>query len=117
MRNLMREYSEPAVSFKSSAKKSDSTLRYIPINLHLQVMNMTGFALSGNGVIESNYTCDFITVGAFAAHSLKFKNGGLWHHVKKIEKRFRKCTQDSSAQIQLPDDVFHSIPFYYYACA
>ncbi|KAK6627289.1 hypothetical protein RUM44_009766 [Polyplax serrata] len=57
--------------FKPSARKHDRTLEFAPVNLHLQRMWAQNDSLKKCGFY------DFITVGAFTAHSHKSKNGGL----------------------------------------
>ena len=57
--------------FKASSRKKDKSLEFAPINLHLQRMWVYNDALNKSG------SYDVITVGAFAAHCHKSKNGGL----------------------------------------
>lgn len=57
--------------FKASSRKGDRSLEFAPINLHLQRMWVHNDTLNKTGFY------DWITVGAFTAHSHKSKNGGL----------------------------------------
>lgn len=61
--------------FKQSSRKNDRTLEFAPLNLHLQRMWVHNDTLNKCGFY------DFISVGAFTAHSHKSKNGGLIRHV------------------------------------
>jgi hypothetical protein len=129
-------YETTALTFKSSSKKSDHSLRYIPINLHLHIFKMTGEAISSKlkhdqqvAPVSSSssspssppvslssgtpriakYTCDFMTVGAFAAHSMKYKSGGLWHMMKMFDEKLSKQTRGLipvlKDDFRLPDEV------------
>lgn len=57
--------------FKQSSRKNDRTLEFAPLNLHLQRIWVHNDTLNKCGFY------DFISVGAFTAHSHKSKNGGL----------------------------------------
>lgn len=57
--------------FKPSARKNDRSLEFAPVNLHLHRMWVHNDTLNKAGFY------DWITVGAFTAHSHKSKNGGL----------------------------------------
>lgn len=115
------EYETTTLSFKSSSKKSDHSLRYIPVNLHIHIFKMTGETSPLNKVPDieldqpsiTNYTCDFITVGAFAAHSMKFKSGGLWHMMKMFDEKLSKQTKGLIPMLKddfrLPDEVIFDL--------
>lgn len=70
------------LSFRPSRCKEDAALSCLPLNLHLQ--RLTAVETAGDQSVDATaldaaesdsfYT---ITVGAFAAHSMGFKNGGL----------------------------------------
>lgn len=119
LKESMRTYDNSTSTFKSSAKKSDFGLRYIPINLHMHVMTMAGTELKinketgdvGLADFESSYICDFMTVGAFAAHTKKFKSGGLWHIMKNFDARLEKVTEGSVPapdDFRMPDEVLYT---------
>lgn len=57
--------------FKASSRRLDRSLEFAPINLHLQRMWVHNDTLNKSGFY------DWLTVGAFTAHSHKSKNGGL----------------------------------------
>uniref|UniRef100_T1IR47 PH domain-containing protein n=1 Tax=Strigamia maritima TaxID=126957 RepID=T1IR47_STRMM len=58
-------------NFKPSAQKCNKSFEFVPVNLHLQRLWIQNDSTKKSGFY------DVITVGAFAAHTLKFKNGGL----------------------------------------
>ncbi|KAK4877541.1 hypothetical protein RN001_010047 [Aquatica leii] len=66
--------------FKASSRRTDRSLEFAPINLHLQRMWVHNDTLNKSGFY------DFITVGAFTAHSHKSKNGGLIKLVQAIKE-------------------------------
>jgi hypothetical protein len=116
LKEAMHDYDKTTSTFKASAKKSDFGLRYIPINLHMHVMTMAGTEksvdkLTGAASLadyESSYICDFMTVGAFAAHTKKFKAGGLWHMMTTFDSRLEKLTKGQVAapgDFRVPDEV------------
>ncbi|XP_038055583.1 inositol polyphosphate-4-phosphatase type I A-like isoform X3 [Patiria miniata] len=78
--------------FKKSTAKSDKLLEFVPINLHLQRLRV-----EEQGCKESLY--DMITVGAPAAHSLKFRHGGLKRMLQHYtEEQSRTSTKNLSLQ-------------------
>ena len=117
IKEAMRDYDSATSTFKPSSKKSDFGLRYIPINLHVHIMTMSGKEKSidkSTGAVrladfESSYTCDFVTVGAFAAHTKKFKSGGLWHIMNAFDGRLEKMTKGAvsapTSGFRSPDEV------------
>lgn len=66
--------------FKPSSRKSDRSLEFAPVNLHLQRMWVHNDTLNKTGFY------DWITVGAFTAHSHKSKNGGLIKLVQQLKE-------------------------------
>lgn len=59
------------IYFKQSASKSDDSLEFAPVNLHLQRMWAYNDTLKRDGFL------DIVTVGAFTRHAGKTKTGGL----------------------------------------
>ncbi|XP_036619180.1 inositol polyphosphate 4-phosphatase type II isoform X2 [Trichosurus vulpecula] len=74
-------------SFRSSCSKGEKTLEFIPLNLHLQRMQVHSPELK-----DTLY--DVITVGAPAAHFQGFKNGGL----RKLLSRFEMERRNTGYQ-------------------
>nr|XP_043878533.1 type II inositol 3,4-bisphosphate 4-phosphatase-like isoform X2 [Solea senegalensis] len=75
--------------FKSSSRKSDAHLQFVPTNLHAQRMEVTD--PDGTGAWY-----DVITFGAPADHHQAFKHGGL----KRLMSKHRKYSSASYLQDQ-----------------
>ncbi|KAM5255903.1 inositol polyphosphate 4-phosphatase type II isoform 7-T7 [Ctenodactylus gundi] len=94
---------ETGSSFKSSSSKGEKTLEFVPINLHLQRMQVRSPHLKGGKCLQSaqllslsipDALYDVITVGAPAAHFQGFKNGGL----RKLLQRFETERRNTGYQ-------------------
>ncbi|XP_059118637.1 inositol polyphosphate 4-phosphatase type II isoform X8 [Peromyscus eremicus] len=87
---------ETGSSFKSSSSKGEKSLEFVPINLHLQRMQVHSPHLKdlGSGVPRIDALYDVITVGAPAAHFQGFKNGGL----RKLLHRFETERRNTGYQ-------------------
>ncbi|XP_051765712.1 type II inositol 3,4-bisphosphate 4-phosphatase isoform X3 [Ctenopharyngodon idella] len=83
-------------SFKPSCSKGQRYLEFIPINLHTQRMRVTCPRKT-----DSFY--DVVTVGAPAAHSQGFKNGGLQKLLSKYESE-KKSYSTAYQCIYYPPD-------------
>ncbi|KFB39647.1 AGAP000124-PA-like protein [Anopheles sinensis] len=66
-------------TFKPSCRKSDETIEFAPVNLHLQRMWAHNDTLKRAGIL------DVVTVGAFTRHSGKAKTGGLIKLLQQIK--------------------------------
>ncbi|XP_063665982.1 inositol polyphosphate 4-phosphatase type II isoform X8 [Pan troglodytes] len=87
---------ETGSSFKSSSSKGEKTLEFVPINLHLQRMQVHSPHLKdiSSGILQIDALYDVITVGAPAAHFQGFKNGGL----RKLLHRFETERRNTGYQ-------------------
>eukprot|EP00753_Platysulcus_tardus_P010243 PLAT2536.1.p1 GENE.PLAT2536.1~~PLAT2536.1.p1 ORF type:complete len:1403 (-),score=655.87 PLAT2536.1:229-4416(-) len=104
---LAREYRQQAQLlrslpgfFKSSTLKKDHDLAYVATNLHIQVMHVTE-AQPGHIYRHSHY--DFVTVGAFAAHALRFKQLGLRQmldEVNKLGRLLKRCSDEERPRLK-----------------
>ncbi|XP_054012614.1 inositol polyphosphate-4-phosphatase type I A isoform X1 [Hylaeus anthracinus] len=91
--------------FKKSSRKNDRTLEFAPLNLHLQRMWVHNDTLNKCGFY------DFITVGAFTAHSHKSKNGGLIRLVQALKESPTRGTQlyQGTSKITMAHDAIQAI--------
>lgn len=90
--------------FKSSSRKSDRSLEFAPVNLHLQRMWVHNDTLNKSGFY------DWITVGAFTAHSHRSKNGGLIKLVQQLKESPIKSSQyQVTTKISMADDAIQAI--------
>lgn len=79
-------------TFRASVDKKSKTMEMTAINCHIQRLEV----LDKNDNVEAMY--DVITHGAMAAHSLKYKNGGLRRILKEqTETRWISYQQDCFA--------------------
>ncbi|XP_053316957.1 inositol polyphosphate 4-phosphatase type II isoform X2 [Spea bombifrons] len=93
-------------SFKSSCSKGEKSLEFVPINLHLQRMRVHSPKLK-----DALY--DVITIGAPAAHSQGFKNGGLRRLLSRFETEKRntgyQCIYYSPEKTAKAKEILSSI--------
>jgi hypothetical protein len=99
-------------SFKSSGSKSDRSVQFAPINLHLQIFTVNSNSDVSKDFVNHSNIYDFVTVGAFAAHCHRFKGGGMWHIMNKLEKVLKIMTNDQlpphQGHFMLPDEVINT---------
>ncbi|XP_012226391.1 inositol polyphosphate-4-phosphatase type I A isoform X4 [Linepithema humile] len=91
--------------FKQSSRKNDRTLEFAPLNLHLQRMWVHNDTLNKCGFY------DFISVGAFTAHSHKSKNGGLIRLVQALKESPMRSNQlyQGTSKITMAHDAIQAI--------
>ncbi|CAG9821777.1 unnamed protein product [Phaedon cochleariae] len=91
--------------FKASGRKGDRSLEFAPINLHLQRMWVHNDTLNKSGFY------DWVTVGAFTAHSHKSKNGGLIKLVQQLkESPIKNSTNyQITTKISMANDAIQAI--------
>ncbi|CCI46295.1 unnamed protein product [Albugo candida] len=84
-RKLLADRDANSQFFKSSVEKKQLDLRFVPVNLHVQ-----DFVIGPTPLFPAAAYA-FTTVGAFAAHCLKFSKGGIMSlqlRLSKMETRF-----------------------------
>nr|CCA23449.1 inositol3 putative [Albugo laibachii Nc14] len=79
-RKLLTDRDARSQFFKSSVEKKHPDLRFLPVNLHIQ-----DFVI-GSKPENPPATYAFTTVGAFAAHCLKFSRGGILSFQLRLSK-------------------------------
>ncbi|XP_061943170.1 inositol polyphosphate-4-phosphatase type I A isoform X4 [Apis cerana] len=91
--------------FKRSSRRNDRTLEFAPVNLHLQRMWVHNDTLNRCGFY------DFITVGAFTAHSHKSKNGGLIRLLQALKESPTRNNQlyQGTSKIIMAHDAIQAI--------
>nr|CAH7757510.1 unnamed protein product [Callosobruchus chinensis] len=92
--------------FKPSSRKGDRSFEFVPINLHLQRMWVYNDTLNKSGFY------DWITVGAFTAHSHKSKNGGLIKLVQQLKESPMKSSTNNcqiATKISMANDAIQAI--------
>ncbi|GJQ70689.1 hypothetical protein Trydic_g624 [Trypoxylus dichotomus] len=110
---LLRLYSQARESlqahkgrlFKPSSRKNDRSLEFAPVNLHLQRMWVYNDTLNKAGFY------DWITVGAFTAHSHKSKNGGLIKLVQQLKESPTRASSNYqiTTKISMANDAIQAI--------
>jgi uncharacterized protein (UPF0212 family) len=106
MRAAVHAYENTVDKFKKSSDKKNKGLEFVPVNLHVHIFEMSSQHCMRDldrkdsdcyiDDQDKQFVCDFITVGAFAAHSKKFKQGGLWHLMKQFEYRLMQISPETS---------------------
>ncbi|PIK35023.1 putative type I inositol 3,4-bisphosphate 4-phosphatase, partial [Apostichopus japonicus] len=94
----VRKLQSKESQFKKSIDKGEKDLEFVATNLHLQTMQVG--MVEGRGK-EASY--DITTVGAPAAHTMKFKNGGLrrlLHAASESNKGSKSLCQQGQEIIQ-----------------
>ncbi|XP_008208187.1 inositol polyphosphate-4-phosphatase type I A isoform X5 [Nasonia vitripennis] len=91
--------------FKQSSRKNERSLEFAPLNLHLQRMWVHNDTLNKCGLY------DFMSVGAFTAHSHKNKNGGLLRLVQALKESPVRGTQlyQGTSKISMAHDAIQAI--------
>lgn len=91
--------------FKKSSRKTDRSLEFAPINMHLQRMWVHNDTLNKSGFY------DWITVGAFTAHSHRSKNGGLIRLVQQLKESPIKSSTNYqiATKISMANDAIQAI--------
>ncbi|XP_058127328.1 inositol polyphosphate 4-phosphatase type II isoform X2 [Anopheles coustani] len=78
-KQYLHQQQQRGKAFKPSCRKSDETIEFAPVNLHLQRMWAHNDTLKRAGIL------DVVTVGAFTRHSGKAKTGGLIKLLQQIK--------------------------------
>lgn len=91
--------------FKKSSRKTDRSLEFVPINMHLQRMWVHNDTLNKSGFY------DWVTVGAFTAHSHRSKNGGLIRLVQQLKESPLKANSNYqiATKISMANDAIQAI--------
>ncbi|CAG9770961.1 unnamed protein product [Ceutorhynchus assimilis] len=91
--------------FKKSSRKTDRSLEFVPINMHLQRMWVHNDTLNKSGFY------DWVTVGAFTAHSHRSKNGGLIRLVQMLKESPMKSytNYQVATKISMANDAIQAI--------
>ncbi|XP_012158356.1 type I inositol 3,4-bisphosphate 4-phosphatase isoform X2 [Ceratitis capitata] len=101
--NLQPLMKEDGPSFKRSSVKTDESLEFIPVNLHLQRMWAQNDTLNRTGVLDIN------TVGAFTRHAGKGRTGGLIKLLQETKDSPSKVEQGNACKVQAANDAVQAI--------
>uniref|UniRef100_A0A034W7Q7 phosphatidylinositol-3,4-bisphosphate 4-phosphatase n=1 Tax=Bactrocera dorsalis TaxID=27457 RepID=A0A034W7Q7_BACDO len=101
--NLQQITKEEGPYFKRSSVKTDESLEFIPVNLHLQRMWAQNDTLNRSGVL------DIITVGAFTRHAGKGRTGGLIKLLQETKDSPSKFEQGNACKVQAANDAVQAI--------
>ncbi|XP_068159958.1 inositol polyphosphate-4-phosphatase type I A [Drosophila tropicalis] len=94
----IQQLARDGIHFKQSSVKTDESLEFLPVNLHVQRMWAQNDTLQRRGVL------DLITVGAFTRHDVKGRKcGGL---IKLLqESKSWKLEQSNACKVQAANDA------------
>ncbi|XP_037937151.1 inositol polyphosphate-4-phosphatase type I A isoform X2 [Teleopsis dalmanni] len=101
--NLQPLTNDEGPFFKRSSVKTDKSLEFIPVNLHLQRMWAHNDGLNRTGVL------DIITVGAFTRHATKGRTGGLIRLLQETKESPTKCETSNACKVQAANDAVQAI--------
>ncbi|XP_055843383.1 inositol polyphosphate-4-phosphatase type I A [Episyrphus balteatus] len=99
---LQQTMKEDGPYFKQSSAKTDDSLEFIPVNLHLQRMWAHNDSLNRKGVL------DVVTVGAFTRHAGKQRTGGLIKLLQQIRDSPSKF-DDNECKVQIANDAVQAV--------
>ncbi|XP_075157465.1 inositol polyphosphate-4-phosphatase type I A [Haematobia irritans] len=102
--NLQQITKEEGPFFKRSSVKTDESLEFIPVNLHLQRMWVQNDSLNRSAVL------DIVTVGAFTRHGgLKKKTGGLIKLLQDTKESPSKFEASNNCKVIASNDAVQAI--------
>ncbi|XP_053948992.1 inositol polyphosphate-4-phosphatase type I A isoform X2 [Anastrepha ludens] len=101
--NLQQITKEEGPHFKRSSVKTDESLEFVPVNLHLQRMWAQNDTLNRSGVL------DIITVGAFTRHATNGRTGGLIKLLQETKDSPSKFEQGNACKVQAANDAVQAI--------
>uniref|UniRef100_A0A1I8PZI0 phosphatidylinositol-3,4-bisphosphate 4-phosphatase n=2 Tax=Stomoxys calcitrans TaxID=35570 RepID=A0A1I8PZI0_STOCA len=102
--NLQQITKEEGPFFKRSSVKTDESLEFIPVNLHLQRMWVQNDSLNRSAVL------DIVTVGAFTRHGgLKKKTGGLIKLLQDTKESPTKFEASNNCKVLASNDAVQAI--------
>uniref|UniRef100_A0A1A9W218 phosphatidylinositol-3,4-bisphosphate 4-phosphatase n=1 Tax=Glossina brevipalpis TaxID=37001 RepID=A0A1A9W218_9MUSC len=104
---LLKDYSQAKQNIQQIIKdevKTDESLEFIPVNLHLQRM------WSQNDSLNKTAVLDIITVGAFTRHATKSKKtGGLIKLLQETKESPSKYEASTNCKVQAANDAVQAI--------